>query len=69
MIVRRCLFFQGRGQDEGSFGVLHVEGTEESQDFCIAYTTKWSRKNLPVELDLTVNRFDTFVTSLVFLKF
>lgn len=44
---------QGRGQDEGSFGVLHVEGTEESQDFCIAYTTKWSRKNLPVELDLT----------------
>ncbi|KAK2565277.1 Signal peptide peptidase-like 2B, partial [Acropora cervicornis] len=44
---------QGHGKDTVNYGVLHVEGTKGSQDFCITYTLKWSGKSLPVQLDLT----------------
>ncbi|KAL9985926.1 hypothetical protein ACROYT_G008380 [Oculina patagonica] len=42
---------QGNGQDAGNLGVLHVEGTKETQDFCIAYNAKWA--SIPAELDKT----------------
>lgn len=51
-------FFQGHGKD--NYGVLHVEGTKGSQDFCITYTLKWSDESLPVQLDLTVNFLSAF---------
>ncbi|XP_044171236.1 signal peptide peptidase-like 2B isoform X2 [Acropora millepora] len=35
------------------YGVLHVEGTKGSQDFCITYALKRSDESLPVQLDLT----------------
>lgn len=50
-----CLFCQGHGQDAGNLGVLHVEGTRDSRDFCIAYNMKWAGRSLPTELDKTVN--------------
>ncbi|XP_015768619.1 PREDICTED: signal peptide peptidase-like 2B [Acropora digitifera] len=43
----------GHGKDTGNYGVLHVEGTKGSQDFCITYALKWSDESLPVQLDLT----------------
>lgn len=49
------LFFtftsQGAGQNAGQLGVLHVEGTKDSQDFCIAYNENWVP--LPEHLDKT----------------
>lgn len=53
-------FFQGHGKDTVNYGVLHVEGTKGSQDFCITYTLKWSDESLPVQLDLTVNFKNAF---------
>lgn len=41
---------QGNGQDAGNLGVLHVEGSKASEDFCIAYN---SRTRLPSDLDKT----------------
>ena len=45
-------FRQGNGQDAGNLGVLHVEGTTDWQDFCIAYNTMWS--SIPTDIDKTV---------------
>ena len=47
-----CSFYQANGQDAGNLGVLHVEGTKDWQDFCIAYNTMWA--SIPTDLDKTV---------------
>lgn len=47
------LFDQGAGQNVAQLGVLHIEGNEDSQDFCIAFNEEWV--SLPTQLDSTVN--------------
>ena len=51
-LYNSAFIYQGNGQDAGNLGVLHVEGSKASEDFCIAYN---SRTRLPSDLDKTVS--------------
>ncbi|XP_020619507.1 signal peptide peptidase-like 2B isoform X2 [Orbicella faveolata] len=51
LLVLISFMSQGNGQDAGDLGVLHVEGTKDWQDFCIAYNTIWA--SIPTDLDKT----------------
>ncbi|XP_027058274.1 signal peptide peptidase-like 2B [Pocillopora damicornis] len=52
LLLMFCTFTnQGAGQNVGQLGVLHIEGNEDSQDFCIAFNEEWV--SLPTHLDST----------------